>query len=90
MGVEGPLISGDEGIVIDAALSGVGLAYLIEDQVAPLLKTRALLRVLEDWCQPFPGFFLYYPGRRQVSPALAASIDAIRFPAKARPRPSLT
>lgn len=90
VGVEGPLISGDEGIVIDAALSGVGLAYLIEDQVAPLLKTGALARVLDDWCQPFPGFFLYYPGRRQVSPALAAFIDAIRVPAKGRPRPRLT
>jgi DNA-binding transcriptional LysR family regulator len=41
-------------------------------------------RVLEDWCPPFPGFFLYYPGRRQVSPAPAAFIDAIRVPAKAR------
>jgi DNA-binding transcriptional LysR family regulator len=40
--------------------------------------------VLEDWCPPFPGFFLYYPGRRQVSPALAAFIDTIRVPAKAR------
>jgi DNA-binding transcriptional LysR family regulator len=84
VGVQGPLISGDEGIVTDAALAGVGLAYLIEDQVASLLKAGALSRVLEDWCPPFPGFFLYYPGRRQVSPALAAFIDAIRLPAKAR------
>ena len=84
VGVEGPLISGDEGIVTDAALAGVGLAYLIEDQVASLLHAGALSRVLEDWCAPFPGFFLYYPGRRQVSPALAALIDAIRLPAKAR------
>lgn len=90
VGVEGPLISGDEGIIVDAALSGVGLAYLIEDQVASLLQAGTLVRVLEDWCQPFPGFFLYYPGRRQVSPALAAFIDAIRLPAKARPRLSLT
>jgi DNA-binding transcriptional LysR family regulator len=84
VGVEGPLISGDEGVVIDAALAGVGLAYIIEDQVASLLRARALSRVLEDWCPPFPGFFLYYPGRRQVSPALATFIDAIRVPAKAR------
>ena len=84
VGVEGPLISGDEGIVTDAALAGVGLAYVIEDQVASLLKAGALSRVLEDWCPPFPGFFLYYPGRRQVSPALAAFIDAVRVPPKAR------
>jgi len=86
VGVEGSLISGDEGIVTDAALAGVGLAYVIEDQVASLLQAGALSRVLEDWCPPFPGFFLYYPGRRQVSPALAAFIDAIRLPPKARKR----
>jgi len=80
--VEGPLIFDDEGVVIEAALAGVGLAYLIEDQVTSLLRAGALSRVLEDWCSPFPGFFLYYPGRRQVSPALAAFIDAIRVPAK--------
>jgi DNA-binding transcriptional LysR family regulator len=82
--VDGPLVFDDEGMVVEAALAGLGLAYLIEDQVKPLLKAGALSRVLEDWCPPFPGFFLYYPGRRQVSPALAAFIDAIRVPVKAR------
>ena len=82
--MEGPLIFDDEGMVIDAALAGVGLAYLYGDQVASRLQAGALARVLEGWCSPFPGFFLYYPGRRQVSPALAAFIDAIRVPAKAR------
>ena len=84
VGVEGPLISGDVDVVTDAALAGVGLAYLFEEQLASLLQAGALSRVLEDWCPPFPGFFLYYPGRRQVSPALAASIDAFRVPAKTR------
>ena len=83
VGVEGPLVFDDEGMVLDAVLAGAGLAYLFEDQVVSLLRARALSRVLEDWCPPFPGFFLYYPGRRQVSPALAAFIDAIRVPAKA-------
>jgi DNA-binding transcriptional LysR family regulator len=82
--VEGPLVFDDEEMVLSAAQSGVGLAYLIEDQVSSLLRAGALSRVLEDWCPAFPGFFLYYPGRRQVSPALAAVIDAIRVPAKAR------
>jgi DNA-binding transcriptional LysR family regulator len=82
--VEGPVIFDDEGMVIDAALAGIGLGYLIEDQVTSLLQAGALSRVLEDWCPPFPGFFLYYPGRRQVSPALAAFIEAIRVRAKAR------
>jgi DNA-binding transcriptional LysR family regulator len=84
VGVDGPLVFDDESMVLDAALTGLGLAYLIEDQVASLLRAGALSRVLEDWCPAFPGFFLYYPGRRQVSPALAALIDAIRLPAKAR------
>jgi DNA-binding transcriptional LysR family regulator len=82
--VDGPLVFDDEDLIIDAALAGVGLAYVIEEQVVSLLQAGALARVLEDWCQPFPGFFLYYPGRRQVSPALAAFIDAIRVPAKPR------
>ena len=84
VGVDGPLVFDDEEMVLSAAQAGVGLAYLIEDQVASRLKSGALSRVLEDWCPPFPGFFLYYPGRRQVSPALAAFIDAIRVPVKAR------
>lgn len=84
VGVEGPLVFDDEEMVIDAALAGVGLAYVIEDQVTALLQARTLVRALEDWCPPFPGFFLYYPGRRQVSPALAAFIDAIRLPANTR------
>lgn len=84
VGVDGPLVFDDEGMVLDAALAGLGLAYVIEDQVMPLVKVGALSRVLDDWCSSFPGFFLYYPGRRQVSPALAAFIDAIRIPAKAR------
>ena len=80
--MEGPLVFDDEGFIIDAALAGMGLAYVIEDQVASLLRTGELSRVLEDWCAPFPGFFLYCPGRRQVSPALAAFIDAVRLSAK--------
>ena len=83
VGVDGPLTFDDEGMVLDATLAGLGLAYLIEDEVASFVRSGALARVLEDWCPPFPGFFLYYPGRRQVSPALAAFIDAVRTPAKA-------
>jgi DNA-binding transcriptional LysR family regulator len=80
--VDGPLVFDDEEMVVNAALAGIGLAFLIEDQVKPLVETGALTRVLEDWCPPFPGFFLYYPGRRQASAALAAFIDAVRVPAR--------
>lgn len=77
--VDGPLIFDDEDMAIDAMLSGAALAYVFEDSVASLIEAGALKRVLEDWTPPFPGFFLYYPSRRQVSPALAAFIDAVRF-----------
>jgi DNA-binding transcriptional LysR family regulator len=59
--VNGPLIVDDVTLVIRAAVDGVGLAYLGEDRAAPHLATGALVRVLETWCQPFPGFFLHYP-----------------------------
>jgi len=84
VGLDGPLVFDDEGMILDAAVAGLGVAYLVEDEVASLLRTGALSRVLEDWCPPFPGFFLYYPGRRQLSPALAALIDVIRLPGKGR------
>ncbi len=88
VGVDGPLIFDDEQSVLDCASAGLGLAYLVEDQVSSMLKAGALTRVLEDWCPPFPGFFLYYPGRRQVSPALAAFIDAVRVSGGTRKGPS--
>ena len=83
VGVEGPLVFDDEDMVVDAALNGAGLAFIIEDQVSSLIQAGALKSVLADWCSPFAGFYLYYPGRRQISPALAALIEAIRLPVKA-------
>ena len=80
--VDGPLVFDDSDMAVDAALEGLGLAYVIEDHVASLVEAGALVRVLEDWCEPFPGFYLYYPGRRQASPALAAFIDAVRVPTR--------
>jgi DNA-binding transcriptional LysR family regulator len=80
--VDGPLVFDDQDMVLDAALAGVGLGFLFEDQVASLVEAGALVKVLEDWTPPFPGFFLYYPSRRQISPALAAFVEAVRFRAK--------
>jgi len=77
--VNGPLIVDDVDLVTRAALDGVGLAYLGEDRAVPHLETGALMRVLEQWCQPFPGFFLYYPSRRQQPAALSALIDTLRL-----------
>ena len=76
--VTGPLIVDDVVLVLRAALDGVGLAFLAEHQVQPYLESGALVRVLQSWCQPYPGFFLYYPSRRQQPPALAALINVLR------------
>jgi DNA-binding transcriptional LysR family regulator len=75
--VNGPLIVDDVDLVTRAALDGVGLAYLGEDRAAPHFGSGALVRVLESWCQPFSGFFLYYPSRRQQPAALSALIDML-------------
>src|SRR5438105_7116575 len=77
--VHGPLILDDLDLVIRAALDNVGLAYMSAERAAPHLASGALVRVLEDWCQPFPGFFLYYPSRRQQPAALSALIDTLRL-----------
>lgn len=79
VGVNGPLIVDDLELVIRAAVDGVGIAYMSEDRAAPHLATGALVRVLEPWCQTFPGFFLYYPSRRQQPAPLSALIDTLRL-----------
>jgi DNA-binding transcriptional LysR family regulator len=61
-----------------AALAGAGLAYIMANYVEADLASGGLVRVLEDWCPPFPGYHLYYPSRRQRSPALAVVIEALR------------
>jgi len=75
--VEGPLTVDDPSMVLDAARTGVGLAYLRESIVAADLAYGRLVRLLEDWTQPFPGICFYYPSRRDVSAGLRALIDLI-------------
>ncbi|WP_065376002.1 LysR family transcriptional regulator [Ensifer adhaerens] len=77
--VDGQLVFNNLAMRIDAALSGLGLAYLPEDQATEHLATGRLERVLGDWCEPFPGYHLYYPNRRHASPAFAVFVDALRF-----------
>jgi DNA-binding transcriptional LysR family regulator len=76
--VNGPLIVDDLGLAIRGALDGIGLAFADESEVAEYLRDGRLVRVLQDWCQPYPGFFLYYPSRRQQPAALAAAISILR------------
>jgi len=67
--------------ILRAALAGCGLAYLPEDMVKAYINSGDLLPVLSDWCQPFPGYHLYFPTRRQSSPAFKLLVDALRYSA---------
>lgn len=77
--MNGLLIVDDVDLLIRAAIDGVGLAFVDEERVASHLAGGELVRVLEDWCQPFPRFFLYYPSRRQLPAALSALIETLRL-----------
>src|SRR5436309_2369631 len=77
--VEGRLVFNDTAQMLNAALAGFGLAYVPEDLAQPHLAKGRLRRVLEDWCPPFSGYHLYYPSRRQSSPAFALLVDALRY-----------
>jgi DNA-binding transcriptional LysR family regulator len=79
LAVNGPLITNDIGLLTRAAIDGVGLTFMSEEQARPHLASGALVRVLEDWCPPFPGFFLCYPSRRHQPAALTALIDTLRL-----------
>jgi DNA-binding transcriptional LysR family regulator len=81
--VEGPLTLSDQDLMVDAAFDGIGLAFVFEAQVEDLIAKRKLVRVLADWCPAYPGFFLYYPSRRQLPAALRAFVDFARAPVKA-------
>ncbi|MGY4487168.1 DNA-binding transcriptional LysR family regulator [Bradyrhizobium sp. LM3.2] len=65
-------------MALAAARSGAGLAYLFEDHVREDIADGRLMRVLSDWCPSFSGYHLYYPSRRQLSPAFAVLADALR------------
>jgi DNA-binding transcriptional LysR family regulator len=77
--VEGKLVFNNLALRLNAALSGLGLACLPEDQVLTHIGAGRLVRVLGDWCPPFSGYHLYYPSRRQLSPAFAVVVEALRY-----------
>lgn len=76
--VTGPLSVNDTDLILAACLDSAGLACLPESAVAEPLADGRLVRVLADWCRPFPGFFLYYPGRSPTPPALKALVGFLR------------
>lgn len=78
--VEGQLVFNNIAMRLEAALQGLGLAYMPEDLVQTHVAEGRLIRVLADWCEPFSGYHLYYPSRRQSSPAFTLLRDALRYP----------
>ncbi|WIM09210.1 LysR family transcriptional regulator [Enhydrobacter sp.] len=76
--VDGQLVCSGAMQMLNAALAGLGLAYIPEDLAEPHLAAGRLKRVLGDWCPPFAGYHLYYPSRRQSSAAFALLVDALR------------
>jgi len=77
--VEGQLTFGGSGMLVQAAEAGIGLAMTVDDMVQEGVAAGRLVRVLEDWTPPFAGYHLYYPSRRQASPAFALLVEALRY-----------
>jgi len=77
--VEGQLIVNEIGLALQAARDGLGVAYLPEDYAKADIEAGRVTRVLESWCPPFSGYHLYFPSRRQQSPAFALLVEALRY-----------
>lgn len=77
--VEGQVVVNQAVVRLASVLDGLGLAYVPEDQILEHVAAGRLIRVLEDWCEPFPGYHLYYPSRRHASPAFALLLEALRY-----------
>jgi DNA-binding transcriptional LysR family regulator len=76
---QGPASFDDPDLVIQAVLDGVGIGTAMEDSLTELIAEGRLIHVLRDWCPTFPGYFLYYPSRRNQPAGLAALIDSLRL-----------
>jgi DNA-binding transcriptional LysR family regulator len=86
--VEGQLVFNTAAMIRQAALAGMGLACVLEHTVQAEINDGRLVRVLGDWCPPFAGYHLYYPSRRQQSPAFALLVEALRYrPGQAKRAP---
>lgn len=76
---EGQLVFNSSSAILRAALAGFGLAFVPEDMAEQQIAGAHLVRVLQDWCQRYPGYHLYYPSRRQSSPAFKLVVEALRY-----------
>ncbi len=77
--VEGPLVFNTTSLILKAAASGHGIALVLEDHVHDMIRSGDLVRLLDDWCEPFGGYHLYYPSRRQHSAAFALLVEGLRY-----------
>ena len=77
--VDGQFVFNNAALILEAALAGFGVAFLPDDQVQAHLAEGRLVRILADWCPPFPGYHLYYPSRRQSSLAFNVVVEALRY-----------
>jgi DNA-binding transcriptional LysR family regulator len=84
--VDGPIVTNDGAVLVDAAAEGIGLSYVFENMASALVRDKRLVRVLDEYCPTVPGYFLYYPSRLNVAPKLKALIDFIRDSGRVRPR----
>lgn len=76
--VSGQLTFNTSEHIVDAALAGFGIAFLPEEEPGTHIEEGRLIRILESWCSPFPGYYLYYPRRKQPSPAFSLAMEALR------------
>jgi DNA-binding transcriptional LysR family regulator len=77
--VDGSLVFSNTEMIVRAAVAGFGLGFVMEDQVTAHLENGSLVAVLDDWCPPFDGYYLYYPSRRQPMAAFAVLVEALRY-----------
>lgn len=77
--VDGQLTFNSMPMILKAALDGAGVAFMMESYARPYVESGQLVSMLEDWCQPFPGYHLYYPSRRHTSPAFALFVETLRY-----------
>lgn len=80
--VDGQLVFNNMAMRMNAVRAGLGLAYMPEDQVKADVARGRLIQVLEDWCAPFSGYHLYYPSRRQPTPAFSILVESLRYRAR--------
>ena len=76
---QGPVTFDDPDLVVQAVLNGLGIATTLEQPLSEMIAEGRLVQVLKDWCPTFPGYFLYYPSRRNQPTALAALINTLRL-----------